>query len=217
MSQNGRAEYALDDLPMDPVRPGTTLLVAGPALSGTADLALRMLAAGERRGDGALFLAADESGRELIAAYEGVGGTFARDRMAVIECGSAVESDDENVRSVRSPGDLTGIGIEYSSLYEGLFDEGIRRARTGLFSISTLLLYADDVQPVYRFLHTLTGRVRTADGFGVCVVDPSTVDDQTISSIAQTFDGRVDLREGDDGREIRVRGLPDRSADWRPL
>jgi hypothetical protein len=128
-----------------------------------------------------------------------------------------MESDDENIRSVRSPSDLTGIGIEYSSLYEGLFGEGIQRVRTGLFSISTLLVYADEMQPVYRFLHTLTGRVRTADGFGVCVIDPSSVDDRTLSSITQTFDGRVDLREVDGGKQLRVRGLAGQSSDWRSL
>lgn len=217
MNQDAKSAYDFEGVPIEPVRPGTSLLVAGPALSGTANLALRMLGGGERHGDGTLFIAVDDSGEELLTAYENVGGTFDRQRMAVIECGSAVESDDENIRSVRSPSDLTGIGIEYSSLYEGLFGEGIQRARTGLFSITTLLMYADEIQPVYRFLHTLTGRVRTADGLGVCVVDPTSVDDRTLSSITQTFDGRIDLRDTDSGVELRVRGFPDQSSDWRPL
>jgi KaiC/GvpD/RAD55 family RecA-like ATPase len=217
MSQNAKPTYEFEGVPIEPVRAGTSLLVAGPALSGTEELALRLLAGGERQGDGTLFIAVDDSGEELLTAYEGIGGTFDRQRMAVIECGSTTESDDENIRSVRSPSDLTGIGIEYSSLYEGLFGEGIQRVRTGLISVSTLLMYADEIQPVYRFLHTLTGRVRTADGVGICVVDPSSVDDRTLSSITQTFDGRVDLRETDGGAELRVRGLPDQSSDWRPL
>jgi KaiC/GvpD/RAD55 family RecA-like ATPase len=217
MSQDAELRYELVGVPMEPVRAGTSLLVAGPALAGTEELGLRMLAGGERRGEGTLFIAVDDSGEELLAAYEDGGGTFDRQRMAAIECGSPMESDDENIRSVRSPSDLTGIGIEYSSLYEGLFGEGIQRVRTGLFSITTLLMYADEIQPVYRFLHTLTGRVRTADGFSVCVIDPSSVDDRTLSSITQTFDGRVDLRESEGGSEIRVRGLPDHSSEWRSL
>jgi KaiC/GvpD/RAD55 family RecA-like ATPase len=217
MSQDAKPTYDFDGVPIDPVRAGTSLLVAGPALAGTEDLALRLLVGGERAGEGALFIAVDDSGEELLAAYESVGGTFDRQRMAAIECGSPMESTDENIRSVRSPSDLTGIGIEYSSLYEGLFGEGIQRVRTGLFSVSTLLMYADEIQPVYRFLHTLTGRVRTADGFGVCVIDPTSVDDRTLSSITQTFDGRVDLRETEGGKELRVRGLAGQSSDWRPL
>lgn len=217
MSQDAKPGYEFEGIPIEPVEPGTSLLVAGPALAGTEALGLRMLAGGERRRDGTLFIAVDDSGEDLLAAYEAAGGTFARERMAAIECGTTAESDDDNIRSVRSPGDLTGIGIEYSSLYEGLFGEGIQRVRTGLFSISTLLMYADEIQPVYRFLHTLTGRVRTADGVGVCVINPSSVDDRTLSSITQTFDGRVDLREVEGDTELRVRGLAGQSSDWRSL
>jgi len=217
MSQDTERGYGFDGVPIEPVEPGTSLLVAGPALAGTEALGLRMLAGGEHRRDGTLFVAVDDNGEELLTAYEDAGGTFARERMAVIECGTTAESDDENIRSVRSPSDLTGIGIEYSSLYEGLFGEGIERVRTGVFSVTTLLMYADEIQPVYRFLHTLTGRVRTADGIAVCVIDPSSVDERTLSSITQTFDGRVDLREADGRTELRVRGLPDRDSEWRPL
>jgi hypothetical protein len=215
MSQDARRRYEFEDVPIDGVRPGTSLLVAGPALAGTRELALTMLTAGERTREGLLLLAADEGGAELLADYEAVGGTFDRDRMAVIECGGPPGgTDDENIRKVRSPSDLTGIGIEYSSLYEGLYAEGVDRARTGLFSVSTLLMYADEVQPVFRFLHTLTGRVRSADGLAVCVVDPSSHDQQTLGSISQTFDGRVDLRERDGEAEIRIRGLPEQSSEW---
>jgi KaiC/GvpD/RAD55 family RecA-like ATPase len=215
MSQDARQLYEFDSVPIEGVRPGTSLLVAGPSLAGTRELALRMLVAGERRRDGLLLLAADEGGVEMLTDYEAAGGSFDRQRMAVIECsGPPGDTDDENIRTVASPSDLTGIGIEYSSLYEDLYAEGVDRARTGLFSISTLLMYADRVQPVFRFLHTLTGRVRSADGIAVCVADPSSHDEQTIRSISQTFDGRVDLRERDGETEIRVRGLPDQSGEW---
>jgi KaiC/GvpD/RAD55 family RecA-like ATPase len=217
MSQGAKPGYEFEGVPIEPVEPGTSLLVAGPALAGTEALGLRMLAGGERRRDGTLFVAVDDSGEELLTAYESAGGTFARERMAVIECGAAAESHDENIRKVRSPSDLTGIGIEFSSLYEELFDEGIERVRTGVFSITTLLMYADEIQPVFRFLHTLTGRVRTAEGIAVCVVDPSSVDERTLSSITQPFDGRVDLREADGATELRVRGLADQDSEWRPL
>lgn len=217
MSQDTRSHYEFGTLPIAPVQPGTSLLVAGPALAGTRELALRMLRT-VRQDEGVLFIGADESGTTLLEEYTTQGGTFDRGRMAAIECDApSGESDDQNIRTVGSPGDLTGIGIEYSSLYEGLHREGVERVRTGLFTVSTLLMYAEEIQPVYRFLHTLTGRIQSADGVGVCVVDPTTQDDQTLNSITQTFDGRIDLRETDDGKQIRVRGLPDQASDWQPL
>jgi KaiC/GvpD/RAD55 family RecA-like ATPase len=217
MSQNRRQRYRFEGMPIEPVPPGTNLLVAGPPFAGTKAVALRMLAAGELADEGLVLVATDDTGASILEEYTEIGGTFDRARMAVIDCdATATDSEDENIRPVRSPGDLTGIGIEFSSLYEGLYAEGIERVRIGLFSISTLLVYADELQPVYRFLHTITGRVRSAEGLATCVIDPAAQDEQTISSVAQTFDGRVDVRQTDDGsHQLRVRGLPDQPDGWQ--
>jgi KaiC/GvpD/RAD55 family RecA-like ATPase len=176
-----------------------------------------MAAAGEAAGEGLILVSTDDPAATLIDDYGDVGGAFDRRRMAVIECIEPSEGpEDDNVRTVRSPGDLTGIGIEFSSLYEGLYAEGIERVRIGLFSVTTLLMYADELQPVYRFLHTITGRVRSAEGLGVAVVDPTAQDEQTVSSVAQTFDGCVDVRRTDDGDyQLRVRGLSDQPEGWQ--
>jgi len=36
--------YAFEELPIEPITPGTTLLVAGPTHAGTANLGMRLLA-----------------------------------------------------------------------------------------------------------------------------------------------------------------------------
>jgi KaiC/GvpD/RAD55 family RecA-like ATPase len=217
MSQDAEKRYQFERLPIEPVQPGTNLLVAGPPFAGTKAVALRMLAAGELADEGLVLVATDDTGVSILEDYAEVGGTFDRARMAVIECTSpSGDSDDGNIKAVRSPGDLTGIGIEFSSLYEGLYTEGIERVRIGLFSISTLLMYADELQPVYRFLHTVTGRIRSADGLAMCLIDPGAQDEQTVSSVAQAFDGRVDVRRTDEGgHQLRVRGLPDQPDGWQ--
>ncbi len=219
MSQDTQRRYQFEGLPIEPIQPGTNLLVAGSPFAGTDAVALRMLAAGELADEGLVLVAADDTAASILEDYAGVGGTFDRARMAVIECGSpGSESDDGNIKAVRSPGDLTGIGIEFSSLYEGLYTEGVERVRIGLFSISTLLMYAEELQPVYRFLHTITGRIRSADGLATCVVDPSAQDERTISSVTQAFDGRVDVRRRDDGvHQLRVQGLSDQPEGWQDL
>jgi hypothetical protein len=212
------AGYEFGDLPIDPVAPGTNLLVSGPALGGTREVALQMLAAGESRSDGLLLIATEDTGEVIFEDYVARGGAFDRGRMAAIDCSEGQSSsDDANVETVTSPGDLTGIGIAYSSLYEGLYAEGIERVRTGMFSVSTLLMYADEIQPVYRFLHTFTGRVQSADGVGICVVDPTPHDEQTIGSIMQSFDGQIEVRHEAGQHGLRVRGLPDQSEEWRPI
>lgn len=216
MNQDTHSFYDFDNLPLNPVRSGTSVLVAGPALEGPREIALTLLSAGEDRSDGTLFIAVDENCEGLLADYEAIGGSFDRNRMAIIDCGGPAETDHQNVRAVGSPSDLTGIGIEYTSLYEDLHNEGIGRVRTAVCSVSTLLVYADELQPVYRFLHTLTGRVQSAEGFMTAVIDPTTQDDLTLNSIMQTLDGRIDVRQDDEGvRELRVRGLPDQPSGWQ--
>lgn len=212
----GEQTYAFDTLPLEAVEPGTNILVTGPALGGVRELTMRLLLRRHAR-EGALFIAADVDGRQALTDYEALGGDLDLARVGVIDC-TEEGADDEscNVHAVGSPGDLTGAGIEFSSLYERIHANGATNVRTGVYTLSPFLVYAP-AKAVFRFVHTLTGRIRTADGLGVCAIDPSAVDDQTLSSLAQAFDGQIELREADGQRAIRVRGLPGQSDEWQPV
>jgi len=208
--------YTFDGLPLNGVEPGTNILVTGPALGGVRELTMRMLLRRHSR-EGTLFIAADVDGRETLADYEALGGDLDFARVGVVDCTENGADDGEcNVHAVGSPADLTGAGIEFSSLYERIHANGATRVRTGVYTLSPFVVYAP-AKSVFRFVHTLTGRIRTADGLGVCAIDPDAVDDQTLSSIAQAFDGQVELREVDGQRAIRVRGLSDQPEGWQPV
>ncbi|MFB6140851.1 MAG: hypothetical protein ABEJ26_10500 [Halosimplex sp.] len=212
----GEQTYAFESLPIADVDPGTNILVTGPALGGVRELTMRMLLRRHSR-EGALIMAADVDGRQALTDYESLGGDLDFARVGVVDCTEDGADDaDCNVHAVGSPGDLTGAGIEFSSLYERIHANGAGNVRTGVYTLSPFLVYAP-AKSVFRFLHTLTGRIRTARGLGVCAVDPGAVDDQTLTSIAQAFDGQVELREADGRRAVRVRGLPDQSDDWQPV
>ncbi|QLH81050.1 DUF7504 family protein [Halosimplex pelagicum] len=208
--------YTFESLPLRGVETGTNILVTGPALGGIRELTMRMLLRRHSR-EGTLFIAADVDGRETLSAYEALGGDLDFARVGVVDC-TENGADDEscNVHAVGSPADLTGAGIEFSSLYERIHENGAARVRTGVYTLSPFVVYAP-AKSVFRFVHTLTGRIRTADGLGVCAIDPDAVDDQTLSSIAQAFDGQVELREVDGQRAVRVRGLPDQPDGWQPV
>ncbi|WP_324759292.1 DUF7504 family protein [Haloarcula sp. GH36] len=206
-------QYDFGDLPIAPVEPGTSLLVAGPILGGTRRFALELLTAD--RDDGIVLIAADVSARELLAGIDRTGEDLSNGRVRVVDCaGDSGDDLGEFVSSVGTPADLTGIGIEYAGQYEQVYARGFDAVRTGIYTLTPLLVYSDDVRPVYRFINTVTSRIRTADGLGVCVIDPSAHDDRVLGSIAQAFDGRIDLRESESGQEIRVSGLPDQPTEW---
>jgi hypothetical protein len=211
-----RTRYTFDGLPLADVDRGTNILVAGPALGGIRTLVLRMMLREHDR-EGAIFITADTDGPSTLDAYERLGGSLDATRVGVIDCTEeSVDDADHNVCAVGSPSDLTGVGIEFFSLYESLHANGATGVRTGVYTLSPFVLYASP-KPVYRFVHTMAGRIRAADGLGVCAIDPDTVEDQTLSSLSQAFDARVDLRREGDDIAVRTRGLADQSDGWQPV
>jgi hypothetical protein len=217
MSQESQPLYEFpEDVPLNPIEPGTNLLVMEPSVGGTQKTALKLLDGEED--EGVLFITTSNSGRETIDLFEDCGGRYSKNRMAVIDCSEGGrESAPLNIRTVSSLRDITGIGILFSSLYEQLHGSQILQVRTGFYSLSTLLTYVEDFRPIFRFLHTITGRITTADGLGLFALDPETQDDKTIKSLSQPFDGRVDVRRSDDEYELRIRGLDDQPDGWHTV
>ncbi|MDZ7701222.1 MAG: hypothetical protein U5J98_03695 [Halobacteriales archaeon] len=213
MSQAASLYAVPADLPIEGFQPGTSVLVAGPAMDAGRDLALRLIQP-QADGEGSLVVTTDTGCGRLIEAYEGRHGEWPLGKSTFVDCASQDSGDIEStVRHLSSPGDLTGIGIAFSALVEELYGRGIDRVRLGLFSLNTLLMYAD-VQTVFRFGHTVAGRVASTDGLGVFFVDPSTQDDAVVNTLSQFLDGRIDVRDGEDGPELRTRGTVEGPSDW---
>lgn len=217
MSQQERRPYQFgDDLPLAGVEPGTNLLVAGPAMSGVQRLALRLVTDGNDLGEGMMFVTTNDSGEKLLNECDQLCNGVNRSRYGIVDCVSRQQGLDQfsdRVETVSSPADLTGIGIGFSGLYQNINQNSGQRVRAGLYSLSTLLMYSD-FQSVSRFVHTLGGRITTADGLGVFLIDPTTQDERVIRTIAQFCDGRIDVRADDGTTELRVRGLVDHSREW---
>lgn len=205
--------YAFENLPLGPIRPGTTVLLSGPAHAGTRDLGLRMLS--RPTDEGAIIITTNRRSQRIADDCERVGLSLTAESTAILDC---VGGDDDNVPaqvlSVSGPSDLTGIGMRYSDVYRKFARESTEFVRTGLFSLSTLLSFGD-LQAVSRFVHTLVGRIDTVDGLGVLLIDPAIHDERTVSTLSQFCGGRIDVREGDDGPELRARGLGDQSREWQ--
>jgi hypothetical protein len=204
--------YAFDGLPIDSVRRGTSILVAGPSHVGTKELAYRMLAGDDD--EGVIILTTNTTAADITAECEAVGIEVSPDRMGIVDC---LDSDDSGVPArvltVSSAQDLTGIGMRYSKLYSDFHSEGVESVRTGLFSISTVLSLTE-LQTVSRFVHTLVGRVSKVGGLGVFLVDPAMHDERELRTISQFCDGRIDVREGENGPELRSQGFLGGSSTW---
>jgi KaiC/GvpD/RAD55 family RecA-like ATPase len=208
------------DLPLEPIAQGTSIVVRGDPTAAPGELALRLLAPSSRDRGGTVLIDTDDAPRRTVTRW-----TQATDvpvsRLAVVGCDGGRDEPPEGLgmaSCVSQPSDLTGLGIQYSKLARA-FTEGPRgRLRVGLDSVSTLLMYCDDVQTVYRFVHTFTGRLRSTGQLGVFVINPAMHDDRVSSVVTQPFDGTVDVRLNDDGtRECRVSGLLNQPSGWTTL
>ena len=168
-----------------------------------------------------MIVTTSESADRVVRDCEALGTSFRPGRIGVVDCVSPDDRDPDEtsparVLAVSGPEDLTGIGMRYSKLHQNLLAEGVGRVRSGVLSVSTLLTLGD-VQAVSRFVHMLVGRIDSVDGLGVMLIDPTTQDERTVRTIGQFCGGRIDVRDGDAGLELRTRGLGDNCRAWTPL
>jgi len=136
--------------------------------------------------------------QEWIDQWTGTVGTSPA-RGGVVSIGqSAPETNDPAwaATGIDNPSDLTGIGIEFSELLSQIGtaageDEHIAVCFN---SVTSLLQYAD-LQRTFRFLHVLTGRIKTVDGVGHFHLDPDAHDDQTLATLKGLFDAVIEVNE----------------------
>ncbi|MFC7129538.1 RAD55 family ATPase [Haloferax chudinovii] len=189
------------------VEPGTNLLLVGPPLTGKRSLALDILAAGTRNGEGSVIVTTKDGADRILTDF-GKRLDYEGKPVAVVDCvtkqqGVGEVRDDERIRYTSSPVDMTGIGIKLSEILQEYYqDRGLSENRIMLHSLSTLLMYAD-LQTVFRFLHVFTGRIQSVGGLGVFTIDADAHDDRTMNTIKQLFDGIITTHE-DAPPDIRI-------------
>lgn len=214
-----------DTLPINPIQPGSTVFVSGEGFSAAGDVARSMVIEGTRKNEGSLFISTNETCTKLMAGCQRILPACDSSQVGIIDCtGQDMgQADlDAKVRYVSTQSDLTGMGMKFSALYESLYansEDG--RVRTGLLSLSSLSMYVD-LRKLFRFTQTLSGRIDSAGGLGVMLLDPTAHQTQTVNTLNQVADGKIEVRDytgdgSDYHGELRVRGLADQPNDWVPF
>ncbi|MBV0923743.1 hypothetical protein KTS45_05965 [Halomicroarcula limicola] len=205
MSVSGERFTVGGDL-LGPIESGTSLLLTGDDSDALETVFHRLVApdADER----SVVLAADLPGSAVRRSLDGArrrGGS----RSYVL---TGDGRSGENVETVDDIGDLTRLGMEFSSLVASSQREA-DRFRTGIFLCSTICAEAEDTRSVYRFLNSsfLTD-IRRGEGIGVCAVDTSAdigADvDSTVTGLKTSFAAHVEVeRTGPNEAELTVSGL----------
>jgi len=184
----------------------SNVLLSAPSLGGQGeDVCDRLLTQTPPSQTNILVVTFTDTPQEWVDDWmEGVGVSPVRGGIVSIgQAEAAVDDPSWAVQTVENPSDLTGIGIELSELLSGMAtaaddDEHLVAC---FDSITSLLQYAD-LQRAFRFLHVVTGRVKTANGVGHYHLDPEAHDRQTLATLKGLFDAVVEV-EGDGGWSIQ--------------
>lgn len=184
----------------------SNVLLLAPSLgSHGTDAGLRLLTRTPPEQTNVLAVSYVDTPAEFVGRWNDAAGA-APARGGFVTVGEADSSLDDPawaVRAVENPSDLTGVGIELSELLSGMAsavgdDEHIAFCFN---SVTSLLQYAD-VQRTFRFLHVVTGRVKTVGGFGHYHLDPEAHDRQTLATLKGLFDAVVEVDE-DGGWDVQ--------------
>lgn len=175
--------------------PGTSLLITGP--SAEAESRLLDVLAGGPSGETTVVITTNRPAGWVTSGFRERGSEPTTNLGIVDATGQDSSTDDDvSIEHIGSPGDLTGISLEFAKLARRFEGAGAgNRIRVGLASVSTLLMYSE-VQTVFRFLHVFTSRIQSAGLFGVFALDPGMHDAQTVNTIRAIFDAEARIDDG---------------------
>lgn len=179
---------------------GVSVLLSGPSTLGREQL---FDAVAPDDGERSVVITMDTGAQTVVKELERRGAD--RSQLGVIDC-TNTDSDIEGVsiRNLNSPGDLTGISLEFAKLLGQDSENESIRARVGLASISTTLMYTE-LRTMFRFLHVFTARIRSGDMLGVFSMDPSMHEEKAHNTIRAVFDCEAKL--GNDGVTLSGTGF----------
>lgn len=197
--------YRVEDLVTDTtvtLEPGVSVLISGSSAA-AEDRLLDVLAGGAAAGETGIVISTIRGARDIIAALRERDGIDPA-RIGIIDCTESGGTVDHEVpvEQLSSPGDLTGISLEFAKFVRRFETTGqADHIRVGLSSVSTLLMYTE-VQTTFRFLHVFTSRISAASMLGVFSLDPEMHDPQTVNTVRAIFDCEAILTDG----EVTLRG-----------
>jgi hypothetical protein len=207
VSKQAADEEGGTPLSPDRLEPGTSVLLAGPAMTGKRRLMFDLV--GGTPDETAILVSTKRDADRFRRAFTETLADPDDWDVRVIDCvtrgrGMRQVRDSAATRYVSNAGDLTGIGIASSGFMREFYHADVE-ARFGLHSLSTLLMYAD-LQRVFQFSHVMTGRMASSGISGVFSLDTTSRDNESLDVLKGLFDALVEVRDTEAGPEVRVRG-----------
>ena len=224
MSRNTEHMYDLSAVleaeTLSSVRPGTSILVSGPSMTGKDSLLFDLLADGITRDEAGILMTTDRDGADTLEEIQSIAGDADASLLSAIDCRAKTGRDERErdsgayVYSVTEPSEFTGIGIGITKCFDRMREEDVADGRIALTSLSTMVRYADR-KTVFKFCHVLSQRLDSAGFIGFFTLNSGAHDEQTVQVIKQAFDANIEVREHEGERQLRVLGTDTQPTDWQ--
>ena len=201
------------------IKKGSNIMLIGPPMSGKNVILNYISCYSIVKNENAIItVATSESGTRFLELFKENKLNLPKERIGIVDCftkslgGNAIEN--EYTKIANSPADLTGINVKISQFFQDFFiKRNIRNIEVHINSLSTLLMYSN-IQVVFRFMHVLTGRIKTAGALGIYVVDSDMHHEMEITTLKQLCDGIIEIKSENDTNLIRIVGLSPKPTPW---
>lgn len=207
MSLTTRPQFSVESLGLDDIEGGTSVLLTAEDTDVLEDVFYRLIAAQD---DERSVLLATDTGGHAVKRKLGDALRDADDRATILTCEGPDHGDD--VTSIDDVSDLTGLGMQYSTLVAESTQE-IEKLRAGILLCSTIMGEVEDTRSVYRFLNSnFLSEIRRSKALGVCAIDMSAdigADiDSTLAGLETSFNVRIHVEStGFNEATLEITGL----------
>jgi KaiC/GvpD/RAD55 family RecA-like ATPase len=184
--------------------PCASLLLIGQSGVGKTIFCKQFLQNGLVKGEPCIYITTNESPEEIVKSMRRFGFNVETGKdvstFRIVDCYSwKLGSQGEGEYFVSNPTDLAVLlGVTEKAM------RGLKNIRlvfdsiTGLTSISR-----HGIVEISKFLQVLVAKVRVAEGNSVFTVNPEAHDPQFMSFLRQAFDGTLEMKEEESGKEMK--------------
>jgi flagellar protein FlaH len=184
--------------------PSESLLLLGPSGIGKTIFCKQFLYNGLIIGEPSIYVATDESPEEIGKSMKSFGfdiepyldsGMF-----RIVDCYSwKLGGESASEYAVNNPADLAVVSIAIEKARQGL-----KKIRFVLDSVTGLTsICSHNVTVFSKFLQIVVARIRLMNGNAIFTATPEAHDQQFMGFLRLTFDGTLEMKEDESGKEIK--------------
>jgi KaiC/GvpD/RAD55 family RecA-like ATPase len=184
--------------------PASSLLLIGPSGVGKTVFCKQFVYDGLTKGDPSIYITTSESPQEIENSMNSFGFEFESYRnnrlFRIVDCHSWKTGATSFTNWViANPGDLAVVSRTIENALHGLMH--VRLVLDSITGLTSICSY--DLTFFSKFLQITAARIKALNGNAVFVVNAEAHDQQFISYLRQTFDGTLEMKGDESGKEIK--------------